>query len=63
MIYCLTYINDYLWHLILRGKEKKKKVKHLNTKFLPIFQMVGAIIIMIMIITMELEPKSWVILF
>ena len=38
----LTYL-DYLWYLILRGKLKKKEKNktHLNTKFLPIFQMVG----------------------
>ena len=36
--------DDYLWRLILRGKQNKKKSKtHPNTKFLPIFQMVGTI--------------------
>ena len=35
MIYQSTQSDDYMWHLILRGKEKIEKKP--NTKFLPIF--------------------------
>ena len=38
MIYHSTLFDDYVWQLIFM--ENKKKT-HLNTKFLPIFQMVG----------------------
>ena len=38
MIYHLTQSDDYLWYMILRGKQKGKKTKtHPNSKFLPIF--------------------------
>ena len=45
MIYHSIHSDDYLWYLILRGKQKfsthKKKEKtktHPNTKFFPIFK-------------------------
>ena len=36
MIYHSIQSNDYLWYLILRGKQKKTKTPP-NTMFLPIF--------------------------
>ena len=40
-VYDSTHSHDYLWRLILRGKQKNKTETHTNTKFLPIVQIVG----------------------
>ena len=41
MICHSTQSDDYLWHLICVENKELKKLKHPNTKFLPIFEMVG----------------------
>ena len=34
MIYHSKHSDDFLWHLILRGKQKEKTKRHPNTKYL-----------------------------
>ena len=37
MVHHSTQSDDYLWYLILRGKQRKKTKTHRNTRFLTIF--------------------------